>query len=50
MLEVLRKINDKKLAKERAEISEFNENLNKGLKFIKKYLKSKGLSNAELNN
>jgi len=49
MLEALKKINDEKLAKEKANHDEFIENSDKGLKFIKKYLRSKNLSNAEYN-
>jgi len=49
MLEALKEITEAKLAKERANHDEFMENSDKGLKFIKKHLKSKNLSNADLN-
>jgi Na+/phosphate symporter len=49
MLEALRKINEKKLAEEKAKMDDFNESVDKGLKFIKRYLRSKNLSNAEFN-
>jgi hypothetical protein len=45
----LQNISDEKFAKEQAKIDEFNENHDQGLKFIKSYLKSKSLSDAEFN-
>lgn len=49
MFEALKKINGDKLAKERAKHDEFIENSDKGLEFIKNYLRSKNLSNAKFN-
>src|SRR3954453_15966567 len=49
MLETLKKINEEKFSKERAKHDEFIENSDKGLKFIKKNLKHKNLSNADFN-
>jgi curved DNA-binding protein CbpA len=45
----LQNISDEKFAKEQEKVDEFNENHDKGMKFIKSYLKSKSLNNAEFN-